>query len=51
LRRKDVADICGTKLYSVSRVLTHWEKRGFVVTRGQHVTIARISDIRRIAKD
>lgn len=28
LRRKDIADIAGTTLYSVSRILTAWEKAG-----------------------
>lgn len=50
LRRKDIADICGTTLYSVSRVLTRWEKRGLVVTRDQHLTIARLPEIKQIAK-
>lgn len=50
LRRKDIADICGTTLYSVSRVLTRWDKRGIVVTRDQHLTIARLSEVKQIAK-
>ncbi|CAM5776596.1 transcriptional regulator [Labrys miyagiensis] len=49
LRRKDIADICGTTLYSVSRVLTGWEKHGFVRTRDQRVTIAGLPQIRNIA--
>jgi CRP-like cAMP-binding protein len=48
LRRKDIADICGTTLFSVSRVLTTWEKAGWVATRDQHLTIASISEIQRI---
>ena len=50
LRRKDIADIAGTTLYSVSRALTSWEKRGLLTTRGQVLTILRISDLRAIAE-
>lgn len=48
LRRKDIADICGTTLFSVSRVLTSWEKAGWLVTRDQHLTIAEPSEIQRV---
>jgi CRP/FNR family transcriptional regulator, nitrogen oxide reductase regulator len=51
LRRKDIADICGTTLYSVSRTLTGWERQGLVVTRDQHLTITSTPEIRRIAQD
>jgi CRP-like cAMP-binding protein len=51
LRRKDIADICGTTLYSVSRVLTAWEKQGFVMTRDQHLTLVKLANIRRIAEN
>jgi CRP-like cAMP-binding protein len=50
LRRKDVADICGTTLYSASRVLTAWEKAGWLVTRDRHLTIRRPFEIQRIAE-
>lgn len=51
LRRKEVADICGTTLYSVSRVLTSWEKQGLLTTRNQHMTIAKAGEIQRIAEE
>jgi CRP-like cAMP-binding protein len=50
LRRKEIADICGTTLYSVSRILTRWERRGFLVTRNQRLIIAAVAEIRRIAE-
>lgn len=50
LRRKDIADICGTTLHSASRVLTPWEKAGWLVTRDQHLTIREIARIRRVAE-
>lgn len=51
LRRKDVADIAGTTLHTVSRILTAWEKAGVLTTRKQHLTIRQPSKIVRIAED
>ena len=51
LRRKDIADMCGTTLYSVSRVLTAWEKAGWLTTRDRHLTVRKPSEIRRIAEE
>jgi CRP-like cAMP-binding protein len=50
LRRKDIADICGTTLHSASRILTPWEKAGWLVTRDQHLTIREMAKIRRMAE-
>lgn len=51
LRRKDIADICGTTLHSASRILTPWEKAGWLITRDQHLTIREVARIRQIAED
>lgn len=51
LRRKDIADISGTTLYSVSRILTAWEKAGWLRSRDQQLTIRKLSEIRRIAEN
>jgi len=50
LRRKDIADICGTTLHSASRILTPWEKAGWLTTREQHLTIREIAKIRRVSE-
>ena len=50
LRRKDIADIAGTTLYSVSRALTDWEKRGLLFTRDQTLTVTKLKEIRAIAE-
>jgi CRP-like cAMP-binding protein len=50
LRRKDIADICGTTLHSASRILTPWEKAGWLTTRDQHLTLHEIAKIRRVAE-
>lgn len=51
LRRKDLADIAGTTLHTVSRILTAWEKAGLLVTYNQRLTIRQPSQIARIAED
>lgn len=51
LRRKDIADICGTTLYSVSRILTTWEKAGWLGSRDKQLTVRRPNKIRRIAEN
>ncbi len=51
LRRKDVADICGTTLHTASRILTIWEKAGLLISHHQRLTVCKPSEIRRIAED
>ena len=48
--RKDIADICGTTLHSASRILTPWEKAGWLTTRDQHLTLHEIAKIRHVAE-
>lgn len=49
LRRKDVADISGTTLHTVSRLLTQWGKDGLVTTDHQHLTLRSVAEIERVA--
>jgi CRP/FNR family transcriptional regulator, nitrogen oxide reductase regulator len=51
LRRKDVADIAGTTLHTASRILTAWQKAGFLATRNQRLTIRQPAELARIAED
>lgn len=41
LSRQDLAEMTGTTLYTVSRVLKDWEKRGLVQSKRQQVIITR----------
>lgn len=50
LRRKDIADICGTTLHSASRTITRWEKAGWLTTRDQRVTVCNLSEIELVAE-
>ena len=51
LRRKDVAEIAGTTLHTASRILTSWEKAGFLTSHNQHLTIRDPAETLRIAED
>jgi CRP-like cAMP-binding protein len=50
LRRQDVADISGTTLHTASRILTAWEKAGFLTTRRRHLTLHEPARILMIAE-
>jgi len=50
LRRKDIADITGTRLHSVSRVLAEWERAGLLVSSNQRLTVCSVKDVERIAE-
>lgn len=49
LTRRDLADMCGATLHTVSRVLTGWEKADLLVTKRQRITIRQPDAILRIA--
>lgn len=49
LTRQDVADLCGATLYTASRVLTTWERAGYIATRRKRLCILDLDAIRHIA--
>ncbi|MBI4915877.1 MAG: Crp/Fnr family transcriptional regulator [Acidobacteria bacterium] len=51
LTREDLANMTGTTLYTVSRVLTEWETAGIVRTRRRRVVIRRPHGLVSIAED
>jgi CRP/FNR family transcriptional regulator, nitrogen oxide reductase regulator len=51
LTRKDVAEMCGATLYTVSRIMTAWERAELITTKRQRVTVRELAKIRRIAGD
>ncbi len=51
LTRRDVAEMCGSTLHTVSRILTAWEKAELIATKRQRITIRRRDAIRRIAEN
>jgi CRP-like cAMP-binding protein len=51
LSRQDLAEMTGTTLYTVSRVLTDWEKQGLVASKRQQVIITYPHGLVSIAED
>jgi CRP-like cAMP-binding protein len=51
LSRKDVAEMCGATLHTVSRTLKSWENQGAISTNQQRLTIHDIEEIRKRAED
>jgi CRP-like cAMP-binding protein len=49
--RQDLAEMSGTTLYTVSRTLAEWERRGLVATGRERVTILSPHGLVRIAED
>ncbi|HQO64278.1 MAG TPA: Crp/Fnr family transcriptional regulator, partial [Syntrophorhabdus sp.] len=40
LSRQGLADYTGTTVYTVSRVLSAWEKKGWVISRRERITVS-----------
>ncbi len=51
LTRRDLAEMTGTTLYTVSRILSGWEQQGFVKTGREQVTICSPHNMVIIAED
>lgn len=49
LSRQNIADYCGASLYTVSRMLTGWEKQGWIKSGREQVTITAPGAIVKIA--
>jgi CRP-like cAMP-binding protein len=50
LSRQDLAEISGTTLYTVSRVLAEWERKAYVQTGREKVWITQPHEMVRIAE-
>jgi CRP-like cAMP-binding protein len=51
LSRQDLAEMTGTTLYTVSRILSNWEQRGLVVTGREQVILCKSHELVIIAED
>jgi CRP/FNR family transcriptional regulator, nitrogen oxide reductase regulator len=49
--RQDLAEMTGTTLYTVSRTLSEWERRGLLQTGRGRVTIRQMHGLVRVAED
>lgn len=50
LTRQDLAEMCGTTLYTVSRLLKHWQVQGLVITGRERVILCNPHDLARIVE-
>lgn len=51
LSRQDLAEMTGTTLYTVSRILSRWEQEGLVKSRRERVLIRRPDGLVQVAED
>jgi CRP-like cAMP-binding protein len=47
--RQDVAEMTGTTLYTVSRLLSDWERKGIIATGRERIKILKPHDLVSIA--
>ncbi len=51
LRREDLAQMCATSMYTVSRTLANWERQGLVDSSREKVIILNPHGLVQIAED
>ena len=51
LSRQDLAEMTGTNLYNVSRILSKWERAGWVASKRQRVVLIRAHELVALAED
>jgi DNA-binding transcriptional regulator YhcF (GntR family) len=51
LSRQDLAQMTGTNLYNVSRILSKWEQKGLISTSRMQVILCRAHELVMIAED
>ncbi len=51
ISREDLAQMTGTNLYNVSRILSKWESGGYIATGRKQVTLLKVHDIVVMAED
>ena len=49
--RQDIAEMTGTTLYTVSRLMSTWEERGIVHSSRQHIVLVKPHKLAAIAED
>jgi CRP-like cAMP-binding protein len=50
LRRKDIADIAGTTLYTASRIVTGWENKGLLSSQRRYLTLREPNSLQKISE-
>ena len=49
--RQDIAEMTGTTLFTVSRLMSSWEERGVLSGRRQHIVLLKAHALVAIAED
>jgi CRP/FNR family transcriptional regulator, cyclic AMP receptor protein len=49
LSQEELASLAGTSRATVTRALSNWRKRGFILTAQRHITIINLEALRRVA--
>src|SRR5690554_5531132 len=50
ITRQDIAEMTGTTLHTVSRLLSAWKEQGMVLTGRKRVTVRKVDDLIRLAE-
>ncbi len=50
ITRQDIAEMTGTTLHTVSRLLSAWKDRGLVITGRKRVIVCKVDDLIRLAE-
>lgn len=50
ITRQELADLSGTTLFTVSRLLSRWEERGLIESTRGHVTLQRLPEIEALVE-
>lgn len=51
ITRQDIAEMTGTTLHTVSRLLSAWKDRGIVISGRKRITVQSLNDLIRLAED
>lgn len=50
ITRRQISEMSGTTLHTVSRLLSAWEKKGFIESRRKHVSICQASALKALSR-
>ncbi len=49
--RQDIAEMTGTTLFTVSRICSQWEERGWLETGREQITLLNVAELTAVAED
>ncbi|MBI3158490.1 MAG: Crp/Fnr family transcriptional regulator [Chloroflexi bacterium] len=51
LTRQEISEMAGTTLFTVSRIMSKWEREGIVISRNQHLFVQKPELLQQIARN